>query len=53
MADEPVLIRDQRDAVLVLRLNRPEARNAFNPELMGELGLRSTTPSAIPASARS
>ena len=38
MADEPVLIRDQRDAVLVLRLNRPEARNAFNPELMGELG---------------
>ena len=38
MADEPVLIRDQRDAVLVLRLNRPEARNAFNPALMGELG---------------
>jgi enoyl-CoA hydratase len=38
LADEPVLIRDQRDAVLVLRLNRPEARNAFNPELMGELG---------------
>ena len=38
MADEPVLIRDQRDAVLVLRLNRPEARNAFNPPLMGELG---------------
>ena len=33
-----VLIRDQRDAVLVLRLNRPEARNAFNPPLMGELG---------------
>lgn len=38
MADEPVLVREQRGAVLVLRLNRPEARNAFNPELMGELG---------------
>ena len=25
-------------AVVVLRLNRPEARNAFNPELMGDLG---------------
>jgi enoyl-CoA hydratase/carnithine racemase len=35
---EPVLVREQRDAVVVLRLNRPEARNAFNPELMGELG---------------
>src|SRR5688572_2333779 len=39
MADEPVLVREQRGAVLVLRLNRPEARNAFNPELMGELGI--------------
>ena len=38
MADESVLIGDQRHAVLVLRLNRPEARNAFNAELMGELG---------------
>ena len=37
-ATEPVLLREQRGAVLVLRLNRPEARNAFNPELMGELG---------------
>ena len=35
---EPVLVRQQRGAVLVLRLNRPEARNAFNPELMGDLG---------------
>ena len=35
MADEPVLIRDQRDAVLVLRLNRPDARN-------GPLALRAT-----------
>ena len=36
---EPVLVRQQQGAVLVLRLNRPEARNAFNPELMGELGI--------------
>ena len=38
-ATEPVLVREQRGAVLVLRLNRPEARNAFNPALMGELGI--------------
>jgi enoyl-CoA hydratase len=38
MADEPVLVTDQRGPVSVLRLNRPEARNAFNPELMGALG---------------
>jgi len=36
---EPVLVRQQKGAVLVLRLNRPEARNAFNPELMGDLGI--------------
>jgi enoyl-CoA hydratase len=36
---EPVLVREQRGAVLVLRLNRPEARNALNPELMGQLGI--------------
>ena len=40
--DEPestsILVREQRDNVLVLRLNRPEARNAFNPALMGALG---------------
>lgn len=36
---EPVLVREQRGAVLVLRLNRPEARNALSPELMGEIGL--------------
>ncbi|MET0728229.1 MAG: enoyl-CoA hydratase-related protein [Acidimicrobiales bacterium] len=36
---EPILVRQQQGAVLVLRLNRPEARNAFNPELMGELGI--------------
>jgi enoyl-CoA hydratase len=36
---EPVLVREQHGAVLVLRLNRPEARNALNPALMGELGI--------------
>jgi enoyl-CoA hydratase/carnithine racemase len=35
---EPVLVREQRGAVLVLRLNRPEARNALNFELIGEFG---------------
>jgi enoyl-CoA hydratase/carnithine racemase len=38
MTDEPILVREQRGKVLVLRLNRPEARNAFNPALMGALG---------------
>jgi len=36
---EPVLVAEQRGAVLVLRLNRPEARNALNPELISALGL--------------
>jgi len=35
---ESVLVREQRAAVLVLRLNRPEARNALNAELISELG---------------
>ena len=35
---EPVVVRERRDAVLVLRMNRPEARNSLNPALMGELG---------------
>jgi enoyl-CoA hydratase len=35
---EPVLVREQRGAVMVLRLNRPEARNALNPELIGSFG---------------
>ena len=35
---ESVVVREQRGNVLVLRMNRPEARNALNPALMGELG---------------
>ncbi len=35
---EPVVVRERRGAVLVLRLNRPDARNALNPQLLGELG---------------
>jgi enoyl-CoA hydratase/carnithine racemase len=39
MADEEeVLVREQRGNVLVLRLNRPEKRNALNGALMGALG---------------
>src|SRR4051794_15934003 len=38
-ADEPVLVREPRGAVLVLRLNRPEARNSLTPELISEIGL--------------
>jgi enoyl-CoA hydratase/carnithine racemase len=36
---ESVLVREPRGAVLVLRLNRPEARNALSSELISELGL--------------
>lgn len=39
MSEEPVLVRERRGAVLVLRLNRPEARNSLTPQLIGELGL--------------
>jgi len=35
---EPVLVREQRGAVLILRLNRPDARNALNMELLSEFG---------------
>ena len=36
---EPVLVQEKHGAVLVLRLNRPEARNALNSELINALGL--------------
>jgi enoyl-CoA hydratase len=35
---EPVLVKEQRGAVLVLRLNRPEARNALNVALLTAIG---------------
>jgi enoyl-CoA hydratase/carnithine racemase len=33
-----LLLREQRGAVLIARLNRPEVRNALNMALMGEIG---------------
>jgi enoyl-CoA hydratase/carnithine racemase len=36
---ERVLITERRGAVVVLRLNRPEARNSLNPELLTAVGL--------------
>ena len=36
---EPVLVTEERGAVRVLRRNRPEARNALNPELLTAIGL--------------
>jgi enoyl-CoA hydratase/carnithine racemase len=36
---EPVLVTERRGAVVVLRLNRPEARNSLNPELLTAIGL--------------
>ena len=38
MSEEPVLVHEQRGAVSVLRLNRPDARNALNAELLGAIG---------------
>jgi enoyl-CoA hydratase len=39
VSSEPVLVTERRGAVQILRLNRPEARNALNPELIALLGL--------------
>src|SRR5262245_19418016 len=38
MTEEPELVRDRTGNVLVLRLNRPDARNALNPSLLAALG---------------
>jgi enoyl-CoA hydratase len=38
MSEHELVVREQRGSVLVLRLNRPEARNAISPALLGELG---------------
>lgn len=44
-----VLLREQRGAVLILQLNRPEARNSLNPELIAELGRGLADAEADPA----
>ncbi len=46
---EPVLVSERRGQVLVLRLNRPEARNALNAELIGALGAAFAEAEADPA----
>ena len=38
MTDEPEVIIERRDAVLVIRINRPEARNALNSAVMAGVG---------------
>ena len=36
--NEPEVVVERRDAVLIVRINRPEARNALNPAVMGGVG---------------
>ena len=50
---EPVLVNERRGAVQVLRLNRPEARNSLNPELLTPSALAWWRPRTIPRSGRS
>jgi enoyl-CoA hydratase/carnithine racemase len=38
MADEPEVVTERRDAVLVVRINRPQARNALNSGVMAGIG---------------
>ena len=45
---ESVLVSERRGAILVLRLNRPEARNALNPELLTAIGLGMTEAESDP-----
>ena len=44
-----VLEREQRGNVLVVRLNRPEARNALNTELLQAIGAAITDAESDPA----
>jgi len=48
MSDDE-LVREQHDHVVVLRLNRPEARNALNPSLIRTLGAAVTDAESDPA----
>jgi enoyl-CoA hydratase/carnithine racemase len=43
------LVREQHDRVVVLRLNRPEARNALNPSLIRSFGAAVTEAESDPA----
>jgi enoyl-CoA hydratase/carnithine racemase len=47
-ASEQELVVERRGAVLVLRLNRPQARNALTPSLMSALGAALLTAEADP-----
>lgn len=38
MSEEPEVVLERRDAVLVIRINRPEARNALNGAVMAGVG---------------
>ena len=49
MTDEPVLVREVRGNVLLLRLNRPDARNALSGELLDQLGLALVAAETDPA----
>src|SRR5947208_5731781 len=48
MSDEPAVVTDRRDAVLVIRINRPEARNALNPAVMAGVGRGITEADSTP-----
>jgi len=38
MTDEAEVVTERRGAVLVIRINRPDARNALNPAVMAGVG---------------
>lgn len=48
MADEPEVITERRDAVLVIRINRPDKRNALNGEVMAGIGKAITEADSTP-----
>jgi len=48
MHSNPNVVREDRDGVAVLRLNRPQALNALNPELLAELDQHLTTLETAP-----
>jgi enoyl-CoA hydratase/carnithine racemase len=47
MSEEELLV-EQRGAILLLRLNRPEARNALSPSLLGSFGAALATAETDP-----